>query len=393
MSLKQSRWWLRGCCFVLLLALLAPAWAQDTPQNQTPQNPPSNNPTQTVPEAGGPNSGPTIAVPKKKTSDAPPPEEKPKPPKKIEGMPDVVVRKEVPLVTVDVTVTTKDGMFIPNLQKQNFRVSEDGVPQTISSFERTEAPVTAVFLVEWAKTNYYFLYDAYNTMYSFLQVMKPDDWIAVVSYDLKPHIWVDFTQDKKAVVQAMRDVTANQIMFSETDLFDALFDTLDRIDGVEGHKYIILVGTGVDTFSRHTLDQALKKVKSTPDVTIFTISTGGMVREQADARGMMSGPQRLDFLQADNQMETFARMTGGMHFKPIFQGQLPEVFRDIGATIRNQYTITYHPSNTKLDGSYRKLKVELVDQAGLPLQIAINGKKTKYNIIAREGYYAKHEVE
>src|SRR5579859_3979511 len=225
--------WRAAGAVLIAGALALPVCAQDTPQNQNP--PSNNNPTQTVPEAGGPNSGPTIAVPKKKTTETQP-EEKPKPPKKIEGMPDVVVRKEVPLVTVDVTVTSKDGMFIPNLHKQNFRVSEDGVPQTISTFERTEAPVTAVFVVEWAQTNYYFLYDAYNVMYSFLQVMKPDDWIAVVSYDLKPHIWVDFTQDKKAVVQAMHDVTMNQIAFSETDLFDALFDTLDRVDGVEGHK-------------------------------------------------------------------------------------------------------------------------------------------------------------
>jgi VWFA-related protein len=174
-------------------------------------------------------------------------------------------------------------------------------------------------------------------------------------------------------------------------MFDALFDTLDRIDGVEGHKYVILVGTGYDSFSKHTLDDTLKKVKTTQDVTIFTISTGGMLRERADP--YMGSIQRLDFLQADNQMETFARMTGGMHFKPVFEGQMPEVMRDIAGVIRNQYTLTYHPSNTKLDGTYRKLKVELVDPEGKPLQIAINGKKTKYNIVARDGYFAKHEVE
>ncbi len=392
MSLNQSRWIFQQFgAAVLALALVLPAVGQDT-QNQNPNNPPdNNNPTQQIPEAGGPTVGPNIAVPKKKTE--PQPEEKPKPPKKIEGMPDITIRKDVPLVTVDVTVTSKDGMFIPNLQKDNFRVLEDGVPQNIASFQRTEAPITAVLLVEWARTNYAFLYDSYNTMYTFMQMLKPEDWVAVVSYDLKPHIWVDFTQDKRAVGQAMQQVVMNNITFSETDLFDALFDTLDRIDGVEGHKYIILVGSGVDTFSKHTLDQALKKVKSTQDVTIFTISTGAMAREYAEDRGGMGPIARLDFLQADNQMETFARMTGGMHFKPVFQGQLPENFRDIAAAIRNQYTITYHPSNTKLDGTYRKLKVELVDPEGKPLQIAINGKKTKYNIVARDGYYAKHEVE
>ena len=75
----------------------------------------------------------------------------------------------------------------------------------------------------------------------------------------------------------------------------------------------------------------------------------------------------MDYLQAQNQLKTFAAMTGGMSFSPLFQGALPDVFADINNSIRNQYVLTYRPTNNKNDGSYRKVKVLLVDNEGHPL--------------------------
>ena len=87
-------------------------------------------------------------------------------------------------------------------------------------------------------------------------------------------------------------------------------------------------------------------------------------------------------------------MTGGRAYFPRFDGELPEIFNDIGSDIRNQYTLAYHPTNTKLDGSYRKLKVELIAPDGGPLKVRDQkGKDVKVQIYAREGYTAKHQVE
>jgi hypothetical protein len=108
------------------------------------------------------------------------------------------------------------------------------------------------------------------------------------------------------------------------------------------------------------------------------------------------GPIRnLDFLQADNQLNTFAKMTGGRAYFPRFTAEFPEDFADIASDIRNQYVISYRPSNNKQDGSWRKLKVELVDpQNGQPLIVQDqHRKKLKYQVIARDGYKAKNEVE
>jgi VWFA-related protein len=356
-------------------------------QNQSSQNP---NQQPAPPEAGGPGNdvGP-YAIPKKKEEPPPPPPTKPK---KIEGMPDYSLKVDVPLVDLDVSVVTKNGQFVPGLKKDNFRIYEDGVPQTISNFNQQEAPITAVMLVEFASTNYWYLADALNASYTFASGLKKEDWVAVVSYDMRPYIMVDFTQDKRAILGALNMLRIPG--FSETNLFDSLYDTLDRIDRLEGHKYVVLISSGRDTFSKINLDQCLKKIKATPNVSIYAISIGRALREMADARGMVGPIMSTDFLQADNQMNTFARMTGGRAYFPRFQGELPEIFRDIAADIRNEYNLAYHPSNTKLDGSYRKLKVEVVGPDGSPLKVKDQkGKDVKFQVIAREGYTAKHQVE
>ena len=380
----------------MLAALLAgwlatgtPLWAQAQPSSTSssqPQTKTPDKPTQEAPaEAGGPagDVGP-IAVPKKKDEPLPEPVKR-KPP---EGLADYSMRVDVPLVNVDVMVMTKNGAFIGGLRKENFRVLEDGVPQKVTSFSQSEAPITAVLLVEFASINYRFVYDALNASYTFANSLKPNDWIAVVSYDMRPRLMVDFTQNKSEVFGALHQLQVP--LFSETNLFDALYDTLDRLDRVEGRKYIILIGTGRDTFSKLTLDRALKKVKGTPNVGIFSISTGEALRIMAEPN--MGPLATLDFLQADNQMRTFASMTGGKWYQPRFEAELPEIFRDISNSIRNQYSIAYHPSNTKQDGTYRKIKVELQAPDGGPLQINVNGKPTKVSIVARDGYTAKQQV-
>lgn len=393
---------------VLLALALAtgfalPLRAQDTqsaPTQTAPQTQPDNGkPKQDVPaEAGGPenNVGP-YSIPRKK-EDAPPPPPPPVTPKKVEGLPDYSLKVNVPLVNVDVLVTSKTGQFIPGLKKDNFRVVEDGVPQTISDFNVSQAPITAVLLTEFASTNYTFMVQALQASYAFANTLRKDDWVAVSYYDMQPHILVDFTQDKKAVYGALNQLRIPG--FAETNLFDALYDTLDRLDRVEGKKYVILVTTGIDTFSKLTLDKIMKKVKDTKDVTIFPISIGFIVREYCETHhcgythGMGIPVTTMDYLQGDNEMRTFAAMTGGRAYFPRFEGELPELFGDISSDIRNQYSISYHPTNTKLDGTYRKLKVQVVAPDGGPLKVKDQkGKEVKVEVVARDGYTAKHTVD
>jgi VWFA-related protein len=392
----------RTLVIALLAALLLaiPSLAQNqTPDQSQGQNQDNGKPKQDAPDdAGGPTGdiGP-YAIPKR-NPETPPPPPPPVTPKKVEGMPDYSIKVNVPLVNVDVMVTTKTGQFVPGLKKENFRLFEDGSAQQISDFNVTKAPITAVLLIEYGATNYGFMIQALQASYAFASTLQKQDWVAVSYYDMQPHILVDFTQDKRAVFGALNQLRIPG--FSETNEFDALYDTLDRLDRVEGKKYIILVSTGVDTFSKITLDTITKKIKDTKDVTIFPISVGWIIREMYEARGR-AAPHgigipvgQMDYLQADNEMRTFAAITGGRAYFPRFEAEYGEDFQDIGNDIRNQYSLAYHPTNTKLDGTYRKLKVQVIAPDGGPLKVKDQkGKDQKIEVVARDGYTAKHTVD
>jgi VWFA-related protein len=374
---------------VLTMALAAAplARSQATPAPQQPQQP-----DQTAPDAGGPGADTgVIALPKKKDApaDVPPPAPAAPKVKNPEGMPNYSLRIEVPEVSVDVGVLLeKTHQFVPGLKPSNFRVYEDGVQQKVTGFKRVEAPITALLICEYAANRAWWFKenDMRNAAFAFAQQLRPQDYVALMTFDMRTQIQLDFTQDKRELMNAINSLQIPG--FSETNVFDALYEGLDRLERIEGRKYIILIATGVDTFSKLTLDKILKRVKAAQDITIYTISTGGFLRA-ASARG-----DSIGLLQADNQMRTFANLTGGDSYFPRFPGELPDDFAQINQNIRSKYELVYHPTNAKQDGTYRKLRVELVDDEGQPLRIQDEKHKPlKYDIIARDGYRAKQEVE
>lgn len=373
--------------------LLAPCLrAQSTPPPPKPQQPDTSSS-----DSGGPGSDSgLIVVPKKKAQpdDTPPPAPVAPKVKNPEGLPPVSLRIEVPEVTVDVGVLLeKTHQFVPGLKPGNFKVFEDGKEQKVIGFKRVEAPITALLICEFASTSYQFIYDMRNAAWSFTQQLRPQDYVAMMTFDMRTQIVTDFTQDKRQLLEAINSLRIPG--FSERNLFDAMYEGLDRVSRIDGQKYIIVIASGRDTFSKITLDKMLDKIKKTPDVTIFTISTGGFARAISEGRGGFNNQLRdMDYLQADNQMKTFANMTGGMSFQPRFTGEYPDDFNAINQAIRSKYELIFHPTNSKQDGTFRKLQVQLVDDEGHPLQIQDEKHKPlKYDMIYRNGYRARQEVE
>ena len=180
--------------------------------------------------------------------------------------------------------------------------------------------------------------------------------------------------------------------FSEANLYDALTDTADRMSALEGRKAILLLSTGIDTFSKITYDQARKKLQEAA-VPVYIVSLMQAQREMMDA--YMGPINRMDFLQADNAMRTFARETGGQAYFPRFEGEYGTIFQSVHEALRSQYVLTYVPTNKAHDGGYRKIKVELVNPAtNQPLAVKDEkGKPVKYSIVAKAGYRAPRPVE
>jgi Ca-activated chloride channel family protein len=297
-------------------------------------------------------------------------------------------------VTVDVAVLDNKDHFIPKIPRGNFRVSEDNVPQKISSFTIGEAPMTIAMVVEFS-ASFEGLYgpgwfEVLNGVYGFAQTLRPDDYCAVVAYDMRTEMLSDFSTNRQDTYEALQRLRIPG--FHEANLYDALTDTAERMSDIEGRKAILLLSSGIDTFSKLTFDQTRKKIQDA-GVPIYAIGLLQSIRIIGESR--MGAIQRMDFMQADNQMRTFAKESGGMAFFPRFYQEMPEIFRTITDTMRSQYVLTYTPSNQTRDGKYRKIKVDLINpetNEPLPMKDEKN-KPVKYKIQAKAGYTAPREVE
>lgn len=353
-------------------------------------------------EGPQPQSSETVAKPRKSTNpdaaptpdaDAPIPSKFSKKDKDVpEGLP--TFKSDVTTVQLDVAVLSNKGLPIPKIPGGNFRVLEDEVPQKIASFGTGEAPMTVALVVEFSNLyqRYYSRgwYETLSAVYGFVQTLKPEDFVAVVAYDMRPEILSDFTTDRMKTQEALQRMRIPA--FSESNLFDALVDTEDRMANIEGRKAIVLIASGRDTFSKLTFDKARKTIQQDA-VPIYSISILQAMRIMNESR--MGAMTQMDFLQADNEMRTFAKETGGQSFFPRFMGEYPNIYQQISQALRDQYSLSYHPTNQARDGKFRKIKVELVNPStNEPLRIVDEkGKPMKYSIIAKPGYTAPREVE
>ena len=358
-----------GTVTVLALASFpAEGFAQSQPQSQTEPRP------TTGPQ---PDVGETVLVPKKTQPATLQPEKKPE---RINPNEIYTLSTSTNLVNVDVMVVDNNGNPIQNLGKKNFQLADDGVPQAVTNFGTGEAPMTICMLIEFANRYWAYLYLGLQYSYQFLQVIQPKDWVAVVSFDMKPQILTDFTQDRGEVRGALDSLRIPG--FSEYNLYDALAFVLDRMKEVHGRKAILAVVTGMDSFSKLTYDQCLKIVKAS-DTAIYPVSIVEFMAVR-NPRG-----DNITTLQAQNALNTIAKYTGGQAYFPRFEGELPGIYQQIAGQLRTQYSLGFVPTNNARDGKFHKLKIEVVDDQGNPLRIVNEkGKVVKYHLVTRDGYYA-----
>ena len=298
-------------------------------------------------------------------------------------MPGTAISVNVDMVSMQVLVTDDNGNTLTGLRPENFTIYEDGVKQEITHFSPVDANITVVMLVEFSKRNEPFLDDVYYAMYGFVNTLRPGDWTAVVGYDMRTTIFSDFTQNRQEVYKALRQFAIPS--WNESNISDAIIEMIDRTQEIEGKTAILLISSGLDTFSRHTYQQALNACKDAT-ASIYAIGVGRFLREYYDARGRISQSTNIDFLMGDNRLKSFAEYTGGAAYFPRYSTELPAIFNNISTSLRSQYSVGYVSTNTKKDGKFRNVKVEvktdLTDKKGKPI-------KTK--VVTRKGYTAKKD--
>jgi VWFA-related protein len=337
---------------------------------------------------------------------------------KIEkSIPPASINISTDVVNVEAVVyNKKTGSVIQGLKKEHFEIYEDGVKQEIENFATPEAPVTMVLLLEYSKlvdilgspTGGYFEYGRVEILrpaYEFVsRFVQPKDFISIVAYDIRPTPLVDFTDDRGKLMQAINLLIRNNPAFSESNMFDALKFVLRGGVGdavvledsksekaeyaglyeVNARTAILLVASGLDTFSKINFDEARRIVENS-GVPVYVIGTGNLFLKKYDqyldpGRGTnINGIpiDRMTLLQAQNTLKTFADSTGGKYFPVTFPGEIPSVLQSIQALVRNEYSLGYTPTNTRKEGKRRKIqvKVNLGDQID-PKLVVIQHRQT-----------------
>jgi len=330
-------------------------------------------------------------------------EQKPEPtPPDIMGKPQDAEKIAVTtnLVNVDAVVyQKKTGQPQLNLKKDNFAIFVDGVKKEITNFSTPEAPITATLVVEYSKTMERIgLYGNGGQDYGQMEVIRPtamflsqfitpNDYVSVIAYDMRPTPLTDFTNNPARIQQVISLLLHNQPAFSESNLYDALKLTLvgGRADSVVledskqrtmeyagmvsvpggRRKAVLLIATGLDTFSKINMDQ-MRKIVQNSGIPIYIIGVGELFKKKYGdmmdpGRGANIGGipmDRMTFLQAENTMKTFAKESGGAYFPVTFEGELPDVLGSINALLRSQYSLGFKPDDVA-DGKSHKIVVKV----------------------------------
>lgn len=309
-----------------------------------------------------------------------------------------VLKVETDIVNVDAVVfNKKTGQIITGLKKENFAIFENGVKQNISSFATPESPITVTLVLEYSKWTEYYgsasggmfepgVYESVRPVAQFLSkfIKPPGDFASVIAFDIRPTPITDFTNDPNRIRQTIDLLLRNSPAFRENNLYDAMKFALvggkgdsvvleksesrtseysGMVDVKSKRKAIILVASGIDTFSKINFGD-IRKIVQEAGVPIYIISTGNLFcKKYCDyldpSRVMPGTPDRMSFLTAKNQMNTFARESGGAHYEMTFPSEIPSYLNNINGFLRSQYSLAYDIEVPHEAGKKYKLDVKV----------------------------------
>lgn len=271
-----------------------------------------------------------------------------------------VLHAQVNEVILPVTVKDLKRHLVTNLQQSNFLVYEDGQPQTIARFSREDIPVSIGIVVDNSGSMRTKRAAVSKAVINLIQASNPEDEVFVVNFNDDPYLDQDFTNKVDALREALDRVDSR----GGTALYDAVIASADHLaKGAKRDKKVLLIVTdGVDNESRESLEQAIRKVQDDKGPAIYTIGILG------DEPGIK---------RAKRALQSLSDQTGGVAFFPKDLAEVDEISQDVARDIRNQYSITYKPTNPRSNGGYRKVKVEARAPGYKDLQA-----------VTRDGYFA-----
>jgi VWFA-related protein len=301
---------------------------------------------------------------------------------------DQTFKREVTLVDVLFTVLNRHNKLVPDLDKGDFKVLDEGKLQDIRFFSKqTDLPLRIGILMDTSNSirdRLKFEQDAsVNFLFSVLRRNKDEAF--VMTFDDEPQIIQAFTSD----TGALRDEITRTRAGGGTAIYDAIYEACikqlnhpprppgDQPDIVR--RVMILISDGDDNLSTHTRSEAIEMAQRT-SVVIYTISTSTQWVSLSQTDPSKTSDRKYHLTEGDKILQDLAEETGGRAFFPYHVDDLDQSFQDIGDELRNQYSIAYLPANYVLDGRYHKIRIEVPEHKG-------------YQVRARRGYFARANRE
>jgi len=314
-----------------------------------------------------------------------------------------VVKVNTSIVTVPVSVLDRQGRFVPNLQKDDFRVFDNGVEQSIAYFEPAEKPFTVALLLDTSASTHFHLQEIREAAIAFAKQLRPQDRMLVVTFNDEVLLLTPNATNDLDTVENLIDEYANT--GSSTRLYDAVHLTIrERLNQIKGRKAIVLFTDGVDTSSQQATYQTTLREAEELDALIYPIqydttdyarsmqgggNTVTVVTTTHSIFGTktsqqtynvpgnngqpMPGTSKADYDRADKYLHSLADETGGRLYQANDTAQLANAFSRIAEELRRQYSIGYYPKSDNADDNARR-------------EIKVRVKRSDLAVKARDSY-------
>lgn len=276
-----------------------------------------------------------------------------------------VIKVDVEMALINVTVTDPTGRMVTGLGKEHFLLSEDKKRQVIEQFGAEEAPLSLAVVFDASGSMGYKMGKAREAVAQFFKTVNPEDEFFLVQFNNRPEMVTGFTRSLEEIQSRLTFVRSK----GRTALLDAIYLALNQMKQARNNqKALLVISDGGDNSSRYT-PREIKRTVRESDVQIYAIgiyepySTRGRTPEEAAGPGLLT---------------EIAEATGGRQFAVQNVNELPDIAEKIGIELRNQYVLGYIPENTQKDGKWRRVKVEIRKIRGMP----------ELRAYYRNGYYA-----
>jgi len=276
---------------------------------------------------------------------------------------------EILEVQLPVSVLDKEGRPIDGLKQEHFQVFEDKVLQTIKNFRHEDIPISLGLVIDNSGSMRNKRERVNSSALAFVRESNPEDETFIIDFDDSAYLEQEFTSSIGDLIDALENIDAR----GETAMYDALYLAADKVtkDGKKDKKAILLITDGEDNASKYGINKVIEALRQAK-VTLYAV---GLLEEDDQRGGLFKKPPSK---KAKDDLLKFAEITGGQAYFPKSLDEVEELVKHIAHDLRNHYTISYTPTNTKLDGTWREVTVK------------VNPPKTfpKMSLHTKQGYYA-----